>query len=65
MTVCDRAKEACPVFPGARRTDHWGFDDPADVQGTNAERLSEFRRVRNEIAARIHTFLRSDGADPA
>ena len=62
VTVCDRAKEACPVFPGARRAAHWAFDDPAEVKGSPEQRLAEFRRVRDEIAARIRTFLTAEAA---
>ena len=53
ITVCDQAKERCPVFPGAWRYLHWSFDDPAAAKGNEKERLSEFRRVRDEIAAHI------------
>lgn len=57
ITVCDRARESCPIFPGATRLDHWSFDDPAEATGTSEERLAIFRRVRDEIAARIQRFL--------
>jgi arsenate reductase len=57
ITVCDRAKETCPVFPGGDRQLHWSFDDPAAAQGTDEERLPEFRRVRDEIRGRIEQFL--------
>jgi arsenate reductase len=60
VTVCDRAREACPVFPGALRTDHWAFDDPSEVVGSEAERMAGFRRVRDEIGARIRAFLESE-----
>jgi arsenate reductase len=54
ITVCDRAKQACPVFPGAEPI-HWGFDDPAEAP---AERqLEVFRRVRDEIRQRLNLFL--------
>jgi len=56
ITVCDRARESCPVFPGGATTLHWGFDDPAEAGGTEAERLAVFRRVLTEIAGRIRTF---------
>lgn len=59
VTVCESAKEACPVLPGAGRTVHWPFDDPAHAKGTEAERLVAFRRVRDEIKARIESFLRT------
>jgi arsenate reductase len=56
ITVCDRARESCPVFPGGARTLHWGFDDPAEATGTDAERYAVFVRVMGEIALRIRTF---------
>lgn len=59
VTVCDRAREACPVFPGARTMLHWSFDDPAAATGTDDERRLVFRRVRDEIAGQIRRFLES------
>jgi arsenate reductase (thioredoxin) len=56
VTVCDDAKEACPYFPGGRQL-HWSFDDPSAAQGTEEQRLEVFRRVRDEIAARIRREL--------
>jgi len=56
ITVCDRARETCPVFPGGANTIHWGFDDPAEAEGTEAERLAVFERVIGEIAARLRVF---------
>jgi arsenate reductase (thioredoxin) len=53
LTVCDSAREACPVVPGARRTAHESFPDPAAVEGTETERLAAFRAVRDAIAARM------------
>jgi len=60
ITVCDRAKESCPYFPHASSIQHWPFDDPAMATGTPEERKAVFRRVRDEIAARIRRFV--DGA---
>lgn len=57
VTVCDRARETCPIFPGGRTVLHWSFDDPASVQGSDDERRKVFRRVRDEIGDRIRTFL--------
>jgi arsenate reductase len=51
VTVCDRARDACPVFPGKVRLLHAGFEDPAAAQGTEEEVLAVFRRVRDEIRA--------------
>lgn len=61
ITVCDEAREACPFFPGARAQLHWSFDDPSAATGTEDERLAVFRRVRDEIGARIRAeLLRAD-----
>ncbi len=49
ITVCGRADEACPIFPGQVNRYHWGFDDPAHATGTEEEIYAEFRRVRDEI----------------
>ncbi len=57
ITVCDRAKETCPVFPVASSQLHWSFDDPAAAQGSAEERRAVFRRVRDEIAGRIRSFV--------
>lgn len=57
VTVCDEAREACPFFPGAARQLHWSFDDPSAAQGSDEERLAVYRRVRDEIEAKIRTEL--------
>lgn len=57
ITVCDRAKERCPVWPGAREHIHWSFDDPAAAEGDEEAQLRVFRRVRDELRQRITLFL--------
>ena len=57
ITLCDRARLTCPVFPGAKETLHWGLDDPTEVEGTEAEQQAAFERVLTEVAARIHRFI--------
>jgi len=57
ITVCDRARATCPVFPGGSVTLHWGVDDPAEATGTDEERQAAFDRALKELAIRIHTFL--------
>ena len=57
ITVCDKAREACPTFSGAAKTLHWSFDDPAHATGTDEEKMRVFRRVREEIKQRIRLFL--------
>ncbi|MBW8000903.1 MAG: arsenate reductase ArsC [Planctomycetes bacterium] len=56
VTVCDNAKEQCPVFSGDAKMVHKSFDDPAGVIGTLDEVLGEFRRVRDEIKAFVETM---------
>lgn len=49
ITVCGKADQACPMFPGQVNRYHWGFDDPAHATGSDEEKLMVFRRVRDEI----------------
>ena len=56
LTVCDNAKESCPVFPGHTNRIHHSFSDPADVQGSEEERLAAFRQIRDEICRYLHVF---------
>ena len=59
ITVCDHAKEACPVFLGeVKHQLHIGFDDPAEAVGTEEEVLAEFRRVRDEIRRAFEELVR-------
>jgi len=58
ITVCDNAKETCPVFMGkVREQVHIGFEDPAEATGTEEEVLSVFRRIRDEIKQRFQEFV--------
>jgi arsenate reductase len=57
ITVCDQARQACPVFPGAHESLHWGYEDPAAAEGTDEERLAVFRRVLTQIGERINLFI--------
>lgn len=56
LTVCDNAKESCPIYPGHTNRIHQNFDDPAAVNGSEEERLSVFRRVRDEIRGYLAKF---------
>ena len=49
ITVCGNADQACPMFPGQLNRYHWGFDDPAHATGTEEEKLTVFRRARDQI----------------
>ncbi len=53
ITVCDDANEACPYFPNAERRTHWSLPDPSKATGTEAEQLAVYRKVRDELRARI------------
>lgn len=57
ITVCDDARDACPVFPGVHESMHWGFPDPAKAEGTDEVRLAAFRSVLTGLGQRIHQFL--------
>lgn len=57
VTVCDHAKESCPMLPGAKLTLHWPFEDPADALGSDEEKMETFRKVRDQIKSRIAEFL--------
>lgn len=59
ITVCDNARERCPVFPGRTERIHWSFEDPAKAVGDEESRLSVFRRVRDEIENRLREFVQS------
>lgn len=58
ITVCDDARERCPVFPGAVRQLHWSLPDPSAAGGDDEERAEAFRRARDHLAALIDDFVR-------
>ena len=61
ITVCDNAKETCPVFVGkVTNRLHMGFEDPAEATGTEQEILSVFRKVRNEIKKEFYEFYKEN-----
>lgn len=60
LTVCDNARESCPIYPGHTNRFHHSFEDPAAAQGTNEERLATFRRVRDEIRDYLRSFPRAE-----
>lgn len=60
ITVCDNAQENCPVFPGEAKRLHWPFDDPAATTGSDEEVLPQFRRIRDEIKAKVGSWLETD-----
>lgn len=56
VTLCGHANDVCPTTPPDKMRVHWGFDDPAKATGSDAEKWEVFRRVRDEIGARIKKF---------
>jgi arsenate reductase (thioredoxin) len=54
VTVCDNARESCPIFPSGNQNIHHSFEDPAAIEGSEEQRLAAFRRIRDEI----RTWLR-------
>jgi len=58
VTVCDNARDNCPVFPGAKQRIHWSLEDPATVEGSEEIRLASFRRIRDQIRDRVKTFFK-------
>ena len=65
VTVCDQARQVCPVFPGVHDSLHWGYEDPAAAEGTEEERLAVFRRVFIQLGERIRQFATVTRRQPA
>jgi arsenate reductase (thioredoxin) len=59
VTVCDRARQACPVFPGADQSLHWDLADPAEVEGSDADKAAAFRATYADLRGRIEGFVRT------
>lgn len=65
VTVCDQARQSCPVFPGVHESLHWGYEDPAAAEGTDDERLQVFRQVFIQIGERVRQFATVTRRQPA
>ena len=58
ITVCDNAAgETCPYWPGHPASAHWGFEDPAAVEGSDEEKRAAFEKIFRQIMARMNTFV--------
>ena len=57
ITVCDNASERCPIFPTRTTRLHWSFEDPSAAAGSEEEKLQTFRRIRDEILAKIRYWI--------
>jgi arsenate reductase len=65
VTVCDHARQTCPVFPGVHESLHWGYEDPAAAEGTDEERMAVFRSVFIQMAERVRQFALITARQPA
>ena len=59
FTVCDNAKEICPIYPNAKQMIHHSFTDPADATGTEDEQLKVYIQVRNQLRDYFKTFAKN------
>lgn len=57
ITVCDHANESCPLFAGKAEQIHWSFEDPAAIDGDEETRLGSFRKIRDQIAGQLRSFV--------
>lgn len=64
ITVCSKAEEKCPIFPGMGTRLHWPFDDPAAFHGSDEETLAFFRKIRDQIDVKILEWLNTQGIAP-
>ena len=62
ITVCDRAQENCPIFPGASKMLHWSFEDPAKATGSYEQQMIVFKNIRDEIEEQIRRFITEIGS---
>ncbi|MFW5869167.1 MAG: arsenate reductase ArsC, partial [Armatimonadota bacterium] len=62
ITVCDGAKQSCPMFLGANESVHWSLEDPAEAEGTEEERMEFFREIRDEIRRRVEHLVETGEA---
>ena len=65
VTVCDQARQSCPVFPGVHESLHWGYEDPAAATGTDQEQMAVFRKVFIQMAERVKQFAVVTARQPA
>ncbi len=59
ITVCDNAKERCPIFPGSPRRIHWSIEDPVGP-GSEESQATSFRRARDELKKRLHNLIETE-----
>ena len=59
ITVCDNARQSCPIWPGKAVMSHWGLEDPAAVEGTEEEKLRAFEETARLLRERLETFRKT------
>jgi len=64
VTVCDHAKESCPIFPGEAKRLHWSLVDPAGANGTEGEKRAVFFKVFGDIQRRVREFISKEEKQP-
>ncbi len=64
ITLCGEAAEKCPVFPARTKTMHWGLPDPSIAEGSQADRLIVFRKVRGQISRKLEEFWKNEIQPP-
>jgi len=64
ITVCDNAKQSCPIYVAKTKRIHWSIEDPAAVQGSEEEILAAFRRIRDELRLRLQRFAETEAEKP-
>jgi len=57
ITVCDRAEQSCPIFPGITQRLHWSLEDPAAFEGDEQAKLAKFREVRDQVEAHVKAWV--------
>jgi arsenate reductase len=63
VTVCDQARQSCPVLPGAREVAHWSIEDPSAVEAPPEARLAAFRAARDEVARHVRALIETGRFD--
>jgi len=63
ITVCDGARQACPIYLGAAQRVHWSLEDPAAAEGSEEERMAVFRTIRDEIERRVRVLVETGVAE--
>jgi len=63
ITVCSKAEERCPIFPGMGTRIHWPFEDPAAFEGSDEEKMEKFREIRDQIEKKIKSWIAEPGKE--